>query len=153
MIARLRKAQEQKDQGFTLIELLVVIIIIGILSAIAIPVFMNQSRKAVDKAAQADVSAIAKQAATYYIDHTEALTLDSTGKSYTLKSGELTGTAGTEGGPIVIPKSNEKFTAAITGANGTDYEVTITYTGGSQGDGATIKYNAASGITGPTKKP
>ncbi len=68
MLARIRKSTEEKDQGFTLIELLVVMIIIGILAAIAIPVFLNQRKKAQDSAAKADVSTIGKELATYYVD-------------------------------------------------------------------------------------
>ena len=69
MLARIRKAQE-KEGGFTLIELLVVMIIIGILAAIAIPVFLNQRKKAQDTAAKADVSTLGKEIATYYVDGT-----------------------------------------------------------------------------------
>ena len=78
MLARLRKAKENGEGGFTLIELLVVMIIIGILAAIAIPVFLSQREKAQDSAAKADVSTIGKEVASFYVDHVgaPALTID-----------------------------------------------------------------------------
>jgi prepilin-type N-terminal cleavage/methylation domain-containing protein len=76
MLARLRKSMDEKDQGFTLIELLVVMIIIGILAAVAIPVFLSQRAKAQDTAAKADVSTIGKEIATYYVDNGDTANLD-----------------------------------------------------------------------------
>lgn len=68
MMARIRKAMEEKDQGFTLIELLVVMIIIGILAAIAIPVFLNQRAKAVDSSMKSDLRTVAQAEETQFVD-------------------------------------------------------------------------------------
>ena len=57
------------DQGFTLIELLVVVIIIGIMAAIAIPVFLNQREKAWDSAAKSDVRNAQTAMETYFTDN------------------------------------------------------------------------------------
>ena len=68
MLARIRKAQEENEGGFTLIELLVVIIIIGILAAIAIPVFLNQRQKGVDASMKSDARSVANEMETLFTD-------------------------------------------------------------------------------------
>ena len=86
MLARIRKSMEEKDQGFTLIELLVVMIIIGILAAIAIPVFLSQRAKAQDSATKADASTVGKELATYFVDGTGTPAIDQASGAYTLAS-------------------------------------------------------------------
>jgi type IV pilus assembly protein PilA len=49
------RRRSDDEHGFTLIELLVVVVIIGILIAIAIPLYSNYKKNANDKASQSDL--------------------------------------------------------------------------------------------------
>ena len=140
MLARIRKAQEKNEGGFTLIELLVVMIIIGILAAIAIPVFLNQRKKAVDTSAKSDVSTIGKEVATYFVDNTAAPTLTATGGRYVLASGDI----GKQSNNMGVPVLTLAGTAGTT-ATATAWCVTLPITSG--GTLANVYYSAVNGLS------
>lgn len=58
MLKTLMARRNKDEAGFTLVEILVVILIIGILTAIAVPVFLNQRAKAAEAAMVEDMHSI-----------------------------------------------------------------------------------------------
>jgi len=71
LLQRLSRQRQNRNAGFTLIELLVVIIIIGILSAIALPNLLGETGKARETEATSTLGAMNRAQQSYYIEQGE----------------------------------------------------------------------------------
>ena len=139
MMSRIRKQMEKREEGFTLVELLVVIIIIGILAAIAIPVFLNQRKKGWDAAIKSDLKNLATSEETYLTEtghYTATVTNLTDWKQSAASNYDTTATAPT------VPKMYDGTNAVVT--------VDASATGGyclqaTSASGNIFKYNSTTG--------
>jgi type IV pilus assembly protein PilA len=76
------------EGGFTLIELLVVVVIIGILTAIAIPTYVGQQDEAKDAAAKAQLRTAATSQQLYYVRHDQYAAAATDLEAYGFRQGE-----------------------------------------------------------------
>ena len=86
-----KKSRNLLEKGFTLVELMIVIVIVGILSAVALPNFLNQTGKAKATEAVTKIGSALKEAAANF--HLSGTTNWSLADCPTISGGEWTYTA------------------------------------------------------------
>merc|ERR1712188_193113 len=119
-----KKSRNLLQKGFTLIELLIVVVILGVLSAIAVPAFLNQQDKAKANAMNTEIMSLLRACAALQVtgDTANASPLPTDGAATSpadlyVASGS-TGTLGASSGTKYCP---DKGDVTLTGVKAGNY--------------------------------
>ena len=148
----------RNERGFSLVELLTVIMIMGILTAIAVPTFVGSKRNGQDAMAQTSLRTALSAQRTYYVDY-QTYTIDATTLkkiesqlSFTTTDAKQSGVMGALGGT----PANQAVVLVSTSESGNQFclmNIATALTAGVNGQtqpGTYYKKNTAKVTTPPT---
>ncbi|NQV14289.1 prepilin-type N-terminal cleavage/methylation domain-containing protein [bacterium] len=112
----------RKNSGFSLVELMIVIVIIGVLAAVAVPIYNNNVTKAKMSEADAALGSIRTQLRVYYGENGDYPTVSPAGYVIgatwnDIKAGEITGTYFSDSSYTYLSSDGSDYT--LTCAAGT----------------------------------
>jgi prepilin-type N-terminal cleavage/methylation domain-containing protein len=119
----------RNKKGFTLVELVIVIVIVGILSVVAVPIYRGYTRKAMASEGKALLGAINTSERVYYAEFGDFLAVSTTNYNSQLDV-DARGNKYFTGFSTTVSNTSdgsEAFTAVTTGAEGAE-GITLTLT-------------------------
>lgn len=122
-----------QKKGFTLVELVIVIVIVGILSVVAVPIYKGYTKRAMATEAEGTLGAINTAQKVYYAEHSCFLA--------------TVGEVSSNGTLDINLSSNKYFTAFQVNTNSTGFTATTSGTSGASGISVTLTGSDTGGAT------